>query len=158
MTNAPPMPTFGYRLFVAIVVLAVGAGIVGGLIISGSPSKERLRTLDRRRSDQINQLTNAVDSFYTNKGYLPPNLMTLQEDPASYAYVNSSFVDPATQVPYEYRVTSSSTFEICGIFDTDTSTDDTRLDPNTPDGPRYPAPHAAGRVCFPHTAVNWNKR
>lgn len=150
--------SFGYKIFVTIVIIAVSAGIVGGLILTGPPSEERLRTLDRRRSDQINQLTNAVDSFYNNKGYLPATINTLQEDQTSYAYINGATIDPATQAPYEYRVTSSSTFEICGTFDTDTNTSQNRLNPNVPESPIYPSPHTAGRVCFPHTASNWNKR
>ena len=158
-TNPASMPSsFGYRLFVAIVILAVVAGIIGGLVISGSPSKERLRTLDRRRSDQISQLSNAIDSFYNNKGYLPGTVDTLQSDQATYGYLNEALLDPVTRLPYEYHITSSSTFELCGTFDTDTSEPQSRVDLEPSNPQMYSAWHPAGRACFPHTVTNWNKR
>jgi hypothetical protein len=148
--------SFGYRLFITIVIIAVSLGIIGGLILSGSPAKERLRTLDRRRSDQLSQLINGLDTYWNNKGILPTSLLALQQEPG---YLSSdTFLDPVTQQPYPYRVMSSTTYELCAIFDTDTRADQNQ--PNSisaPDGPIYPSPHPAGPFCFTRTVTPWNR-
>lgn len=145
----------GFRIFVGVIVVAVSATAVAGLWISGSPAAERARRLDDRRIQDLQTISNAIDSYYTqNKEQLPPSLDTLTG--ARDAYYVSSIKDPDTMRPYEYQQDSSSTYRLCATFTTDTRSEGQTPDIYSP----YPSStfwqHGPERTCFAITARNYN--
>lgn len=116
------------------VVLAVGAALTLGLQYAGAPAAERSRRIDQRRVDDLRQIGDRVDLYWTRQGELPPSLDALAEDGSDL----TGFADPVTADQYEYRILTTSSFELCAQFDTATS---------SPDGREFWR-HQAGRQCF----------
>ncbi len=101
------------RSAVTTAMVVVVAGVIGyGLFLSGSPGEERLRRLDERRVQDLQDLERWTKLYHTREGKLPATLSDL-----SVVSVDSaSFSDPLTDKMYRYRVVSDSTFELCAIF------------------------------------------
>ena len=139
------MKQFGFRIFLAIVVVAVVSAIVAGLWTVGSPSQERARQYDQQRMNELQQIANAIDQYWSRTGLLPADLNVLV---SRRDYYLPSLVDPRTGRPYESRVAGEKTFELCAVFATVVAED-----------PRLPKPyvepylqrfwqHGVGRTCF----------
>jgi hypothetical protein len=106
--------------------------IVTGFVVLGSPGVERRRLLDERRTNDLRDISRAVNVYRTRNGTLPRTL----EEPASAVGQAAGWRDPRTGAPYAYRVLDEQAFELCADFETDQS-----------EGPGFWA-HAAGRHCF----------
>jgi len=91
---------------------------------------------------------NYITNYWQNKEKLPTSLRDL-EDPLLGTVVP---VDPETGEPYEYRVVSNLTFELCATFTTK-GEDDQRAVPMIypPRGQDYGWQHDLGRTCFERT-------
>lgn len=159
----------GLQAFVVGVVALVGAVVVVGLFVAGSPAKERSRQLDEQRVNELQQIANAVDTTYDRTLTLPASLDEVKASAKDYYYVQS-VVDPKTGAQYEYRVTGATTYELCATFDDVSQERDQygRLTPAAPPsvetpsyakapegesgGKPYPGyrdwTHGAGRHCF----------
>lgn len=133
----------GSQIFAGAVILAVAVVVVIGLVLSGSPQLERARRLDSQRIQDLEQLSYAVDNFWNFNKKLPA---TLDQLPKGGGFP-ASIVDPKTQTPYEYRVVTATTYELCAIFET---ADNSQIQP----APPYPVAeyrnwqHDIGRTCF----------
>lgn len=104
--------TPGFWLAVAACVIVVAA-IVGGLIVVGGPGEARLEKLDTARLDDLRAIDRAAEQALTQTGTLPPSLDSL----AAVAHLTlDQLSDPETSEPYEYRVLSDSTAEVCATF------------------------------------------
>jgi hypothetical protein len=104
--------TPGFWLAVAAAVV-VGASIVAGLLIVGGPGEARLEKLDDARLDDLRAIDRAAEQAWTERGMLPPSLDSL----AAVAPLSpDQLIDPETSEPYEYRVLSDSTAEVCATF------------------------------------------
>jgi hypothetical protein len=130
-------------LLPAIVVSAVVAAIIAGLLLIGSPAEQRVLALDRHRESDLSNITRATTRYWDLHSSLPQSLDELAKYPSGYAF---SITDPETGAPYEYRITGEKTFELCATFGAPT--------PKSPDeGLNVPAyRHDAGRQCFDLTA------
>lgn len=144
----------GQKIFVGAVILAVAAAAVGGLFVAGAPSQERARQFDNRRINDLQQLTQAVDQYWTRNARLPEALADLQN---RREYYIPSLLDPRTKESYEYIVTAGKNYELCAVFETDASTEAAKAKYSQP----YPMPggvdfwaHGLGRVCFTIEAQN----
>ena len=133
----------GIRVFAGIVVVVVASAVVYGLTLVGTPAQQRLLTFDDRRISDLQSITNAVDGYWQRNNALPQKL----EDLRNPLYYVSSIQDPKTGEPYEYRTVSGAAYELCAIFETDSTM---RQDPRT-----MPKPfseqiwdHGIGRTCF----------
>lgn len=148
------------KVFVGAVVLMVAAVVVTGLYVAGSPAKERNRQLDEQRTNELQQIANAIDTTYDRDARLPSSLEELKTGAKEFYYV-SSIVDPKTGAPYEYNVTGDTTYELCAMFDDVTQQLDQygRLQPAPAPaskpvmiGEYYPGyrdwTHGAGRHCY----------
>ena len=125
-------------LIVIIVSAIVLAAVVVGVVLLDSPAQERLRRLDERRVDDLHQLAYGVDIYWTREGHLPASLAELSEAER----IVRDLVDPATGLPYEYRVLGEATFELCAVFARDSGTDGRDI----PDRSFWL--HGPGRQCF----------
>ena len=118
----------------AVVVLAV---IIVGICLLDSPAQERLRRLDERRVDDLRELSYELDFYWTREGTLPISLEELSSEPGVFV----DPLDPETGQPYEYRVLSSNTYELCAVFALDTAAEQDRFYKDV-------WSHGTGRQCF----------
>lgn len=135
----------GHRIFAVLVVLGVFSVIVTGLVVSGSPAQERARRLDAQRSQDLQAIRAAIDMTWTDSSRLPVDLPTLQQLPNVYL---NEIRDPKTGQPYEYAVKDAGRYQLCAIFETDTTT----VTDEAGRGPVYAPPpfdkHPVGHACF----------
>lgn len=104
------------RITVSVVtVAAVAIAVVYGLTLVGPPRDQRERRLDERRIEDLRRIARAIDLHWTRHGSLPAALDVLSEATVR----DVTFNDPESEEPYEYRVETPSTFELCGSFGTD---------------------------------------
>lgn len=127
---------------VLVVVLAVGA-VVGGFLLIGSPQRSRMLNFDRQRVSDLSDIRWQVEDYFLRNGTLPGSLSDLPNRPR----VN----DPKTNQPYEYKIVSSQTFEMCAVFALDTTSSQDQ-DYDNYYGRDYEWNyHKAGRQCFTTT-------
>ena len=118
----------------AVVVLS---GVIVGICLLDSPAQERLRRLDERRVDDLRELSYEVDFYWTRESTLPTSLEELSSEPGVFV----DLLDPETGQPYEYRVLSSNTYELCAVFALDTAEEQERFYKDV-------WSHGPGRQCF----------
>lgn len=106
----------GLNIFTGVVVAAVVAVAGIGFYLSGTPNAARARKLDEQRVNQLQQISYAVQNYYSAKGALPVTLDDVKNQ--QFAYIESA-TDPITKGAYAYRVTSSTGYELCATFQTD---------------------------------------
>lgn len=90
---------------------AVGA-VLAGLFVIGSPASQRSRRLDRERSENLRTISFAVDEYRSRNPALPKSLSEL----AQASEMQLELEDPETRRPYEYRVVSPTSYELCAQF------------------------------------------
>ncbi len=139
----------GLKVFVAVVVAAVATVVGIGLYLSGTPSQARALRADQQRVNQLQQISGAVENYYVTKSVLPTTLDDLKNQHGYF----ESLADPVTHEVYAYRVASSTEYELCATFQTDSTKDNTMQA-----SPAYPVPvgfgigntwqHAVGKKCF----------
>ncbi len=98
-----------FYLSFAVVVLAVGAG----LVVLGPPARARARRLDGQRVGDLRNLSNALDHYVDKRGALPRTLSELEGEP----WMRLRITDPVTGQEYRYRVLDEHRCELCGTFD-----------------------------------------
>lgn len=142
--------TVGFKAFALVVILSVVVVVVAGLWLAGSPAQERARRLDGSRVSSLQSIANAIDQYYNTNKTLPPDLETLSKARETY-YLNS-LVDPETNMPFEYAVRDTDTYDLCATFATDTMDQQTvQPEPYEPWEGRF-WEHQIGRTCFNITA------
>jgi hypothetical protein len=137
-------PTTGLRTFVWIVTTCVAAGAVYGLILSGSPFRERMRRLDTARVQDLDSIADSCDQFWSREKRLPHDLEELRR---SRHVILRRIEDPETRTPYEYRAVDEDSYELCAVFAARSEPDDR---PAYSSGRRIGNfwEHASGRVCY----------
>jgi hypothetical protein len=106
----------GVKIFGFIVTLMVAAVTIAGLIIVGSPVKERERRFDEQRIIDLRQIAAAVDLYYSKMGYLPASLNELVKANVARLYYIRSIKDPETSTPYTYNPIGNSRYQLCATF------------------------------------------
>lgn len=109
MTERTP----GFWLGGAALVIVLVA-IAGGLFVIGGPGDARLERLDRERTDDLRRIEQAIAEAWRRADALPASLDTLR---SINRVMPDDLIDPTTSEPYEYRVLSDSTYELCATFD-----------------------------------------
>ena len=101
------------RTVLAVTIgVAVAAVVVSGLLVIGSPGEARLRRLDERRVEHLQQLSRSVAVYWTVNDSLPESLSQLSE----IGGVVGTPLDPETGALYRYRVISELRYELCAEF------------------------------------------
>lgn len=100
-----------------VCIVAIGT-IVGAIASVGGPVNARKEKADDKRASDLNEMTYAIRTYYTNHKALPTD-----QDKAFGSVGNStnSYQDPETKARYEYRVIDKQHFELAATFQTDTS-------------------------------------
>lgn len=146
------------KLLGSLVTAAVGVVVVTGFFLAGSPAEERARRFDTQRVNDLQMITNAVDTFYNAQKRLPSSLEEMRNQPNIYLQTNA---DPTTGVAYEYRAVDQKNYEICATFETDASKNNDMSGKYAPvpvgvaNPPNYWA-HTQGRTCYTVKANDWN--
>lgn len=125
------------NIFIAAVILAVVATVIGGIMLLGSPTKERMRKLDERRIENLIKITNAINLYWTRHKGLPPSIEELSREPG----INIMPLDPETGQSYEYKVLDEKNYQLFANFAYDTAEEQ-----NTHQKVFWS--HGIGRQCF----------
>ncbi len=128
-----------------ITILTIAA-LVYGFYIIPSPAKEREIVADHRRVADLGALHSEIDIYYQDNQQLPQTLATISNNDKPL-----NKIDPATQQPYEYTMTSEKSYKLCANFTTSSSNDDPNdYDTANPDYSTYQdkLKHPAGHYCF----------
>lgn len=140
--------------FAWIVSMMVGAAIVGGFFMVGSPATQRARRLDEQRVNHLQAIQSQIINYWQQKNALPGELDDLYDSISGFRPPP----DPETDLPYEYVITneSSLTFQLCAAFKTSNSFYNRTLKPLVPernfiDPYQQNWDHTIGRVCFDRT-------
>lgn len=136
--------------------LAIGVVAIGtGLYLSGSPMQARAKRYDQQRTNDLQQITYAIDQYWTSRLKLPANLEELFASREQY-YL-PSIRDPRTTTVYEYKhlpLAGTGHYELCATFETDTDSGNSAGLSRPMEPPFWQ--HTVGRVCFPLQVHNLN--
>src|SRR5262249_13903868 len=113
----------GRAVILGLAIAVVFGAIAAGLIIVGSPGKERMGRLDERRVRDLVGISRAVNGYWTKNARLPSSLDELLESPG--ADVESR--DPLTGQPYLYGVVGGKSYELCADFQRDSRETDSNF-------------------------------
>lgn len=147
----------GFKIFAGSVCAAVLTAVIFGLMLSGSPESARRRQFDDMRSANLQEISFAIDAYFNMNGELPDTLDALL---AKGGYPVNSLKDPKTKESYEYKIIKDGKYELCAVFETDSS--DGGAYGKSIARPAYPYPgreganffeHGTGRNCFNSEAV-----
>jgi hypothetical protein len=129
-------------MLLTIVSAVVLAAVVTGFLVLGTPGDARKETLDRKRIDDLSNLTNALRSYDQRPegDSLPETL----DDALLSSYWKTQGRDPETGQPYGYRKLAPGRFELCATFSTVVTEADL-------EDYRRGWAHPAGRACFEFT-------
>lgn len=132
-----------WRIVAGVIVLG---SIVWGFSVLGSPRTQRLYKYDEQKVTDLSGINDAVNSFYSTKGFLPKDFAELKTQ--NYY---SNVVDSQTQKEYEYKKTSNTTYSLCAEFNKDSK--DNSLNATTPvyNYGNISWIHTAGHYCFNQT-------
>lgn len=119
-------------------ITSVVAAVAFALYRLGSPDEERIRRLDTRRVENLREIDNMTNHYWTRSARLPASIDEL----SSESGVSVPDRDPATGAAYGYRIVSDKSFELCAVFDR--ASDEQATGGN----PLGFWSHGAGRRCF----------
>lgn len=105
----------GAKTSAVIVSVVVLASVIGGIILIGSPSKQRDFTNDNQRVMDLENTQSQIIYFYQDKGVLPKTI----EETADPLLGGVLMRDPETAEVYKYEVIAPLKFKICATFKTD---------------------------------------
>jgi hypothetical protein len=123
-------------LFAAAVLAVAGAVVVTALSIVGSPAEARRFRLDTRRVEDLRDIAQVVDAYWTRTRHLPASPDELTTDFGLPAVPR----DPETGVSYGYAIKDGKTYELCASFDRASNARSRPIEPFWA--------HATGRQCF----------
>jgi type II secretory pathway pseudopilin PulG len=122
------------RLASGLAIALVVAAIVAGLIVSGSPQRQRMLRLDEQRVRDLQALQTNLSRRYTETGALPATL----EDLIDGRLLSAVPRDPESGQSYVYEMTGRRVYRLCAEF---------ALPSEGPEPNDFWA-HAAGLQCF----------
>lgn len=140
------------KYFIYTIIIIVGAAVIAGFFVVGSPSEERARRFDDQRIQHLQFIQSQIGEFYRAKERLPQNLGELND--AFRGIVIPQ--DPEHRVAYEYTSQNKQTFSLCAKFNRESLGQDfTSVKPVPAEfsGPfgTETWEHGTGKVCFERT-------
>ncbi|NJM99389.1 MAG: hypothetical protein HC800_21640 [Phormidesmis sp. RL_2_1] len=130
------------QTFVVISAVSVMTAIVVGFWLLGSPSQQRLLSLDRQRVDDLSSIAYELQAQFSGSGADPATPLP-EQLPGSLTNRGIA-LDPVNAEPYAYRRLSDTTYELCATF----ATESINLDEAAPAFNNDYWPHPEGRHCF----------
>jgi prepilin-type N-terminal cleavage/methylation domain-containing protein len=133
------MYTRGFTLIELLVVMGVIGTLAAGLVIVINPGGQIGRARDAERKSDLSQIQRALELYYDDYNRYPDELSVLSSSTSSY--IQQLPIDPSTDLPYVYVVTSGNqTYRLyahlesksdAGLCNPNDPTDDC---PNAPEG------------------------
>jgi hypothetical protein len=137
-----------------LATIAAAVAVIAGLITLGLPSHARERRLDGMRVDDLVQLSNSLDAYWSKHTSLPLVLDSLVSDRQTDRIPS----DPATKLPYTYLVSGERSYRLCATFAQPSDTTDYRFAPSYAGSkPTRSWRHGAGESCFDLTVTTPSK-
>ncbi len=102
------------RLLFSLLIVFVGAGIIGGFMVVGGPGQARMERNDETRVSDLRRLGHYYScqrDAWQQDGISPNRCNGQGQKP--------ELVDPVTDGPYRVAGPSETMFEICATFETD---------------------------------------
>jgi hypothetical protein len=124
----------GQKLAAGLAIAVVVAAIVAGLVISGSPERQRVLGLDEQRVRDLQSLAQSLSAYYRNTRELPATLADLVDGRTRSSLPR----DPETGEEYAYELPERRVFNLCAEF---------ALPSEDPQPDEFWS-HEAGRRCF----------
>ncbi len=103
------------KIFIWIVIATVAASAICGLIIAGSPFKQRMVNFDSRKINDMQILQNQIVNYWTQKEKLPQSLDELKDSISGFVPPQ----DPQANESYGYEITGPLSFNLCAQFNLD---------------------------------------
>ena len=130
------------RLLAILLSVFVGAAVLAGIFLAGSPAEERSRRADEQRVADLQTISFAIQSYYADTGALPASLEEAARQPNTYV---PRITDAETEAPYGYEPGENGAYRLCATFTAPT--------PETTDRASVPPElsfwsHGAGDTCF----------
>ena len=136
MTRGPG----GIMLIVAAT--AVGAAVITGILMLGSPAMQRQQRLDSVRVRDLAAIELLIASYVSLHKVQPPDLESLSREPGYSVRTN----DPESGVPYDYETLGADSYRLCATFKTGSSEATPRNVYGQSLGTTWA--HGVGRQCF----------
>ena len=95
------------------VTLVVVAVVIAGLRKTGTPAEGRLKLLDRARIRDLQRASNVVADYNRRTGHLPLTLDSARAQSGD----TTGYLDPVSGIPYDYRISDDTSFDLCATFD-----------------------------------------
>jgi hypothetical protein len=102
-------------LFLGCASTLVGGAIILGLSIIPGPREQRKLSLDEMRLRDLIAMYNAITAYYRANGHLPASPDALPRSPTL------RLTDPITDRSYEYIVNDLRNYQVCAVFDTNST-------------------------------------
>lgn len=102
----------GNRLLASLAVAVTSAAVIAGLIVSGSPQRQRELRLDERRVSDLRNLSSAISRHFRDTGRLPETLDRLVDG----RILSTMPRDPETNETYAYEIDGPREFRLCAEF------------------------------------------
>lgn len=131
------VPARELRMPPRLAGVAVLVVLVAGLVLGGSPARERRRQLDARRLEDLQNISGAIETYAARHEGLPAGLEGVIGQPDA-GWIR--FQDPVSGERYAYRALDSLRYELCATFDA--------ADSAGADGVAAFWRHPQGRTCF----------
>jgi hypothetical protein len=103
----------GRQILAVVTTVVVAAAVATGIVLMGPPSEERMRRLDERRVEDLQQMSRSVYLYNTRHQRLPVSLTELSAEPG----LTLQSRDPVTGDTYGYSTLDAARYELCAIFD-----------------------------------------
>jgi hypothetical protein len=150
LRRAKVLDTRMNRSLLGVASIAIIVLIVGAIALMGSPGEQRALRFDQQRISYLSNIQWQALNYWQSKNAFPQNLSELNDDFRGFVVP----VDPQTAAPYEYRILSPLSFELCATFER--SSKDPKLQPDPDYSETYSGLnenfiHAVGRTCFERT-------
>lgn len=100
------------KVAAAFVVIVVGAALVAGLRISGSPNEQRNIRADRLRVANLQSLSSTIERYYRETRVLPADLGAVLNGWAGSEIPR----DPETNQYYDYEIEGEQAYRLCATF------------------------------------------
>ena len=141
------------KWFVWGVIAAMIAIIVCGIVVAGSPFKQRLVKFDIQKVNDLQEIQSQTIFYWQQKQKLPATLGDLTDSISGF----KAPTDPQSGASYEYRTTGTLSFQLCADFNVssgDAQVGAIRAVPAYPMGVSGGTDnwqHGAGTQCFDRT-------
>ncbi len=126
------------RFFALVATTAVGAAVVAGFWVLGTPGRQRAILADQQRLQDLTTIAQGLHQDYLEQ----PEQYRLPETLSTRDLLQ----DPLMELPYEYQRLGDRRYQLCATFDTDSR--DYRLKPLNSGDLRQLRDHPQGRHCF----------